>query len=73
MAVTETPIKNACNLKLNNGTSASGLVQTVNVSLGTLSENWDAQKAMNVIEALSLCLSKSVYEAQHVLTTQLQD
>lgn len=74
MAVTETMIKNQCNMKLNNGTDTQGNVKTVNQSLGTLSDSgWDATKAMDIIEALSPCLSKSVYEIQHVVTNRLTD
>lgn len=74
MAVTETMIKNQCNMKLNNGTDASGNVKTLNQSLGTLSDTaWDATKAMAIVEALTPCLSKSVYEVQHVVTNTLTD
>lgn len=74
MAVTEQMIKNQCNIKLNNGTGADGTVQTVNVSLGTLSASgWDAQKAMTIAEALGRCFTKTIYDVQHVQTNKLQN
>lgn len=74
MAITETMVGNKCNVLLNNGTSASGSVQTVTISLGTLAAStWDATKAMAVIEDLSDVLSKSVYSVQHVITNEVTD
>lgn len=74
MAVSETMIKNVCNMKLNNGTDSEGNVKTVNVSLGTLSASaWDAQKAYACASAIEGCLSKTIYQVQHVLTNSLQE
>lgn len=74
MAITETMIANKCNMLLNNGTDSSGNVKTVNVSLGSLSDSgWDATKAMTVIETLSACLSKSLYDVQHIVTNRIED
>lgn len=51
-------------LKLNNGTH-DGKVQTVSLSLGTLSKDrYDDQKAMNIAELLKPCLSKNVLQQQ---------
>jgi len=74
MAVTETMIKNQCNMKLNNGTDSEGNVKTVNVSLGTLSDSgWDAAKAYACANAIEACLSKTIYQVQHVLTNSLEE
>ena len=57
-------------LRLNNGTSASGTIQTVSVSLGTLNaSNWDADKALAVADKLEACLTKTIYQFQGVSTT----
>lgn len=74
MAVTETVTKNVCTLKLNNGTSASGTIQTVNVGLGSLNGNpgyWDAQKALNIALLLEKCLIKTIHRVEHAATTTL--
>ena len=74
MAVTRTYVKGTARLKLNNGSSPSGVVQTVNQSMPALSENYseatDDNKLMAVITALVPCLTKSVYAVEFV-TTQL--
>ena len=73
MATTEALDKIAVNVKLNNGTS-QGVVKTVNVGLGTISTTgYDAQKAMNVVNALGDCLSKPVYTIQAQKTYTLTE
>lgn len=73
-SVSEVPEKEVVTLKLNNGTDPSGKVTTVNQNLGSLDANaWDAQKVMNIAEALSPCLSKSITAVWHVKTTSLVD
>ena len=53
-------------LKLNNGT-INGKVQTVSFSLGDLNINtYDKEKAMNIVNLLSPCLDKDVYEVQEI-------
>ena len=53
-------------LKLNNGT-INGKVQTVSLSLGDLNINtYDKEKAMNIVNLLSPCLDKDVYEVQEI-------
>lgn len=74
MAIQETKEKEACTIKLNMSVSESGTVKTANVSLGSLSaNNWDAQKAYNIVEALAPLFSKAVYSVQHIATTNLVD
>lgn len=76
-AVTETVTKNSIQVKLNNGTDPStGQVRTVSGGFPTLSlepNDYDAQKVMNVIEALSPCLTKTVYSVQHTQLSDLTD
>lgn len=76
MAVTEVMDKNVVQVRLNDGLDSHGNVKTVNLNLGSLSgsaSDWDAQKAMNIIEALIPCLSKSVDSVYHVQSNLLQD
>lgn len=73
-AVTETVEKEVVQLKLHNGTTPAGVVQTVNQNLGTLNPNaWDATKVMAITEALTSCLSKTIHAVNHVRTTSLVD
>lgn len=72
-AITETPTKEAIQIKLNDG-SSGGVIKTVNVNLGSLSvSGYDSQKVMNIIEYLAPCLSKTVYSVSHVRTSDLTD
>ena len=57
--------------KLNNGTK-DGKVQTLNLSLGTLStDRYDDQKAMNVVDLLKPVISKDVYTVQETKVSTL--
>ena len=59
---------------LNNGTTTSGAVRTVNVSMGTLEPSaWDAQKALNIINALYPCLNLMLYRATKTATYDLSE
>lgn len=76
MAIVATSVKNSVTIKLNNGTSESGTVSTINQSLGTLNgaaSSWDATKAYTIVEALAPLFTKPVYEVQHVQTDILTD
>lgn len=74
MAITENVTKQAITMKLNNGYDAQGNIKTVNLGLGSLSATgYNAQKALNIVEDLTACLSKSVVEVQHVQTSTLID
>ena len=71
MAVQELLQKTGVALKLNNGTKA-GVVQTVSLSLGTLDKDeWDADKAMAIIDLLEPCLSKGIEEVVKTTQTKL--
>ena len=66
MAVISDLTKVSVVLKLNNGT-INGKVQTVSLSLGDLNINtYDKEKAMNIVNLLSPCLDKDVYEVQEI-------
>lgn len=74
MAVTTQLDKIAVKMNLNNGRDSAGNVKTVALNLGSLNPtNYDAAKAMTVTEALSGCLSKSLYSVQEVRTSTLID
>ena len=74
-SVTETITKNSIQVKLNNGSTAAGGVATVNAGFPTLNvadtSTYDAQKVINIVEALMSCLSKSVYAVNHTAVSQL--
>lgn len=76
-SVTEDVTKNSIQVKLNNGTTESGKVATVNAGFPTLNttdtSTYDAQKVMNIVEALATCLTKSVYAVQHTQVSNLSD
>lgn len=74
--VTETVTKNSIQVKLNNGSTATGGVSTVNAGFPTLNTDtstYDSQKVMNVVSALAPCLTKSVYAVQHTTIANLVD
>ena len=66
MAVISDLTKVSVVLKLNNGT-VNGKVQTISLSLGDLNiDTYDKEKAMNIVNLLSPCLDKDVYEVQEI-------
>ena len=72
MAVVSDLTKVSVVLKLTNGT-INGKVQTVSLSLGDLNINtYDKEKAMNIVNLLSPCLDKDVYEIQEVAVSVLE-
>lgn len=74
MAVSEQTDKQQCILKLNNGRDSAGNIKTVNQNLGSLAPSgWDAQKAMNIINALTPVFSSGVHKVNHVQTSTLID
>ncbi len=71
MAVISNLNKVSVTAQLNNGTK-DGKVKTLSLSLGSLDVNrYDNQKAMNIVNALEPCLSKSVYEVLKVEVSKL--
>ncbi|MBQ7197076.1 MAG: hypothetical protein IJS40_06665 [Synergistaceae bacterium] len=71
MAVVSRLNKISVTAQLNNGTK-DGKVKTLSLSLGTLNTNrYNDQKAMNIVNALEPCLSKSVYEVLKVEVSKL--
>lgn len=71
MAVVRDLNKVSVAAKLNNGTK-DGKVQTVSLSLGTLSKDrYDDQKAMNIVDLLKPCLSKNVLNVQETKVSLL--
>ena len=72
MAVALNAKKTSVSIKLNNGLDEEGKVKTVGLNLGTLNiadfTSETAQKAQNIINALTPCLSKAVtsVEKTHV-------
>ena len=61
MAAVTTLNNVSVSMKLNNGTSATGAVKTVSVSLGSLNKDtFEANKAMAIVTLLTPCLAKSL-------------
>lgn len=68
-------------LKLNNGSTSTGAIKTVNVKIGgtqkieatTYNANLETNrgKALTLGLAIEACLAKTVYETQEVLTSQI--
>ena len=72
MATSITTEKIAVNVKLNNGTTATGAVKTVSISLGTMNKSaFDADKVVAIATALAPCLTKSVYRVHRVTTDSI--
>ena len=67
MAARTVTEKIAVNLLLNNGTTTSGQVKTIPISIGKINTNtFDADKALTVAGLIEDCLTKSVYDLQKV-------
>ena len=68
MAITLTGKRTAISMKLNNGVDDKGNIKLVSLNLGTLKASdltsEDNQKAQNIINALTPCLSKTVYSTE---------
>ena len=65
--------KVSVNIKLDNGTDDEGRQRTVSISLGALSkDNFDADKALAVKEALEPCLDKEVYSVEKVEVSTIE-
>lgn len=59
---------------LNNGTDTQGNVKTVRQSIGSIDkDNWDADKALAIVDKLENCLSKGVYKTQVVQTSTISE
>jgi len=72
MAVISNLLKTTVQAMLNNGTK-DGKVKTLTVTIGPeININkYDNQKAMNIVNAMELCLAKSVYEVIKTEKTKL--
>lgn len=65
MSIYKALTKQSFKLYLNNGTTASGKLKTVTVSLPKLKQSTaftdtDLNKAQNIVNALTLCLAKNL-------------
>ncbi|MBQ7544224.1 MAG: hypothetical protein IJT02_04690 [Synergistaceae bacterium] len=70
MPATVTTSKIRVNVKLNNGTTATGATKTVSVSLGNLNKDaFDADKAISIVSLLSPVLDKSIVTVEKVETS----
>lgn len=74
MAATETLSALTGRYLLNNGTTTTGAIRTINQSLGSLNMSaWDADKALNIINAISPVVDKEIVQAQAVKTYDLEN
>ncbi len=72
MAATTVTEKIAVNLLLNNGSSSTGAVRTLTLSMGKMNEDaFDADKALAISRLIAPCLTKSVYKTVKVETSQI--
>lgn len=72
MAVTETIGKISVNMRLNNGVKQDGTQLTVTDKLPDLNVNtYDNEKAMAVVDKISPCLEKDIYDVQKVTVATL--
>ncbi|MBQ6774534.1 MAG: hypothetical protein IJP48_10820 [Synergistaceae bacterium] len=73
MAVITTQQRVSCTVKLNNGTTETGQIKTINQSLGSLKvDAFDAQKALNIVNLLRPVLELPVYKVQNSVTNDLE-
>ena len=61
-------------VKLNNGTTISGAVKTTSVNLGSLNKAaFNADKVINIVNALSPCLDHSLYSVEKTEVSELSE
>lgn len=76
MAAQETFTGVKAQMNLNNGVSPSGAVKTIMQSIGTLSSvqsDYDAQKILNIANAMEQCLTKSMYSLSATKTFNIYE
>ena len=74
MAVTSDLVSIKITVKLNNGTTEDDKVKTISLSLPTIDiDHYEDQKAMNIVNLLTPCLAKDVYEVIKVPTSTLSN
>lgn len=75
MAVVETALSQTATMKLQIGQSATGQILTTNVGIGTLGEpsTWDSQKALNIVNAISPLLDRSLHQFVRTTTTEISE
>ena len=76
MAVERTVTKQVFYVVLNNGTSATGTMKTLNLSIGTLSAaagKYDDDKCLAIAGLLEAVLAKAVVGCKNVTTSSVED
>ena len=74
MAVIQSVTSLKGTLKLDDGTTSSGAVKTVNVSMGTMAKDgYDADKWIAVVKKMSPVLNKSVWRIVKTEETDLEE
>lgn len=72
-AITETKSFSVV-MKLNNGTTTTGAVKTLSVNLGSLNKTaFDANKVLNVVNALAPCFFRMLYIVEKIEVSQLSE
>ena len=73
MAVTTTVTKDVVTMKLQNGTTTTGALKTVSVSLGSLNKDaYDADKVMSIVGLLAQMFAKSLYLVQKTEVSDIE-
>lgn len=75
MAWIENTSSMAFALKLNDGSTATGGVKTVNVNMGKLNKDaWDLQKAGAIVSALNSAqiFTKAIYDVLHTTVNSME-
>ena len=77
MAITLTSKKTSVSMKLNNGTDSEGKIKQIGLNLGNLKAtdftSEDAQRAQNIINALTQCLSKALLSVEKTHVDVMQE
>ena len=74
MAVATECKKISVAIKLNNGTTTTGKAKTVSVNLGSLNKTaFDAQKAINIINALGPCFVRTLHSIEKTEVSYLNE
>ena len=72
--VVATPEKMKVYLKLRNGYSADGSVNTISINMGSMSlSNFDVNKAFAIAALLEPCLDRAIYRIEKVETSTIEN
>lgn len=74
MSSKATTQKMTLTLKLDNGTTTSGMVKTISQTVGTINKDaWDNDKALAIGQLVAPCLTKSIYAIEQGIINYIQE